>query len=155
MKNQKKPASRLLRALELAARGRRVFPLHNIVDGECSCGTGENLHRTGGKHPRIESWPEKATTEADKIKAWLRKWPNATIGIALDIDGAEALAVFKDLMRANSLIPKTVKVRRIPPLVSGAASTSGATAVGLSQTNIRIKVIKMMTVVLESWERLL
>jgi hypothetical protein len=39
-------------ALAFGARGIRVFPLHGIKDGFCTCGNRAESHRkTAGKHP--------------------------------------------------------------------------------------------------------
>lgn len=73
-------------ALWYAGRhGWRVLPLHNMVNGRCSCGnTADPDHdrRQGGKHPLHGKWQEKATTNPDTITGWWRYRPNANIGIA-------------------------------------------------------------------------
>jgi hypothetical protein len=62
-------------ALEYAARGFRVHPL-----------------RDAGKEPRVKAWPERATTEAPKIRRWWSEWPEANVGIATG-DGIAVLDV--------------------------------------------------------------
>ncbi len=96
-------------ALDYAARGWRVLPLHDVSRGVCSCAKGAACG-SGGKHPRIKNWPEEASTDPDKIKKWWSQFPRANIGfatggasrlVALDIDpgkgGAESLRSLADL----------------------------------------------------------
>lgn len=75
----------LAAALWYAGRhGWRVLPLHNMVNGRCSCGnTADPDHdrRQGGKHPLHGKWQEKATTNPDTITGWWRYRPNANVGI--------------------------------------------------------------------------
>jgi hypothetical protein len=73
--------SKLEHALAAAARGHRVHPLHNPEDGGCSCGDEEC--RSAGKHPRLDGWQNKATTDVDDITEWWMRWPEANIGIAV------------------------------------------------------------------------
>lgn len=107
-------------ALQYAAAGIPVFPLHWIKqDGTCSCRMGA-MCQAKGKHPRIKNWNEEATTDAEKIKEWWTKAPSANIGIpmgeksglvALDVDtrhrGDESLAL---LMDENEILPVTLTV---------------------------------------------
>jgi hypothetical protein len=69
-------------ALDLARRGRRVFPLFPNT-----------------KRPLIKKWPRLASSDPDQIIAWWMKWPDANIGVAcghgllgLDVDGRQGLA---------------------------------------------------------------
>lgn len=67
-------------ALAYAARGWRVLPLRSIKqDGRCSC---LKACRTPGKHPLIDKWQKRATTDPKQIQEWWTKWPAAGIGIA-------------------------------------------------------------------------
>ena len=105
-------------ALQYAVAGIPVFPLHWIKqDGTCSCRLGA-MCQAKGKHPRIKSWCEEATTDAEKIKEWWSKTPSANIGIpmgdksglvALDVDtrhhGEESLALLCD---EHSPLPETI-----------------------------------------------
>lgn len=107
-------------ALQYAAAGIPVFPLHWIKkDGTCSCRMGA-LCQAKGKHPRIKNWNEEATTDPEKIKEWWTKAPSANIGIpmgeksglvALDVDtrhhGDESLAM---LMDENDALTVTLTV---------------------------------------------
>ncbi len=80
-------------ALDHAEKGIRVFPVHGIRNGRCTCGGADCAHPS--KHPRIRGWQTEATTDGEKIRAWWNKWPDANIGgltgleggfVALDID---------------------------------------------------------------------
>jgi hypothetical protein len=85
-----------------------VHPLHEIVDGECSCKLGTECGQNAGKHPRVK-WKDQASgeiirvTDPEIIRRWWSKWPTANIGLptgdgiaVLDIDprygGDEELA---------------------------------------------------------------
>ena len=87
-------------ALRCAERGWRVFPVHGIRDDRCTCGRLDCSEP--GKHPRITNWPNAATSDPVRIRAWWADWPDANIGgttdkqFALDVDpangGVESLA---------------------------------------------------------------
>ncbi len=67
-------------ALAYAARGWRVFPLRSILDGGgCSC---RKECSSPGKHPLINAWQDKATTDPVQVEVWWGKWPTANVGIA-------------------------------------------------------------------------
>lgn len=122
-------------ALELARAGFPVFPLHHMLKGgHCSCARGKRTNKDGmpecqsGKHPRIDGWEEKATTDEAAIREWWREWPHANIGIAtgrewphasghlavIDIDtgdgkvGQESL---EQLIASNDSLPETRLVK--------------------------------------------
>ena len=78
-------------ALQLAADGLRVLPLHSPdPDHRCSC------HRAGcesvGKHPRTQHGVKDASTDDGTIRRWWGMWPDANIGIATG-DGLVVLDV--------------------------------------------------------------
>lgn len=110
-------ASRLARAaLHYATQfGWRVFPLHSVDDGQCSCGRAD-CHGAG-KHPRTPRGCTDATTDAAQIRAWWAQWPDANVGVAtggglvvVDIDprsgGDESLV---ELRRRLGALPDTVE----------------------------------------------
>jgi len=67
-------------ALELAAKGWPVFPLHTPdTSGRCSC--GKDCANNCGKHPRVAHGLKEATTDPTVIRAWWSKWPDANIGL--------------------------------------------------------------------------
>jgi hypothetical protein len=110
-------------ALDYAARGWHILPCRP------------------DKKPRIKGWPTAATTDPEQIKAWVRKWPTANIGIVtgersgllvLDVDLDKG--GFESLEALTSSLPDTYTVRtggggahfyfRYPP-GSNIRSTSG------------------------------
>lgn len=94
-------------ALDYAARGWRVLPLHTPAGtGGCSCGDPEC--GSLGKHPRTAHGLKDATTDPATIGAWWQQWPAANIGVltgtpsgffVLDIDGDEAVRTLKEFDR--------------------------------------------------------
>jgi hypothetical protein len=88
-------------ARHYAALGWPVVPLHTPqADGRCSCRWGAACAHSG-KHPRyhphdLANGLYAATTDAQLIRCWWARWPNANIGIAtgrrsgllvVDVDG--------------------------------------------------------------------
>lgn len=85
-------------ALRYSDNGWRVFPLHGIVNGQCTCGLKCD---SPGKHPRVK-WHDEKTTDPDVITAWWTKWPDSNIGIAtgpesdlwvVDVDNKRSIEV--------------------------------------------------------------
>lgn len=69
-------------ALDYAAMGWRVHPLHHILStGECSCKRNDSRAHKAGKHPRLTKWQKKATTDPNLILKWWKQYPDANIGI--------------------------------------------------------------------------
>src|SRR5260221_7379568 len=64
--------------LELLNRGFCIFPLHNLVNGVCSCG---RPNCSIAKHPRITDWTSRATNDPEQIKEWWAKWSQANVGL--------------------------------------------------------------------------
>lgn len=106
----------LEKAVEYAARGWKVFPLHSMKGGTCSC--GNESCSSAAKHPHIKEWQNSCTCDSEEIRGWWRKWPDANIGLAtgaasgffvLDIDprhgGKES---FQELVKRNGALPKTL-----------------------------------------------
>ena len=105
-------------AREYAGRGIRVFPVWGITDSRCDCGAASCQ---AGKHPLGAMVPNgllNATTDAETIRAWWTRFPNANIGtptdwcVVLDVDvrkgGDESLAA---LEKANwPGLPETPEV---------------------------------------------
>ena len=67
-------------ALGYARRGWRVFPLHGIAEGACTCGRSDCSSR--GKHPRIRRGLRAATADPKLVRAWWTRWPEANVAIA-------------------------------------------------------------------------
>lgn len=76
-------------ALEYAARGWRVFPLHGIVNGACTC--GRRGCSSPGKHPLVRRGLYEATTEEPVIVDWWRQWRSGNIGVATGADSGIAV----------------------------------------------------------------
>jgi hypothetical protein len=89
----------MLAALDYAERGIPVFPCNWPVAStggsswSCSCGQADCSRP--GKHPLTRRGHKDASTRADVVGAWLRRWPDANIAIptgvrfdVLDIDGS-------------------------------------------------------------------
>jgi hypothetical protein len=103
-------------ALDYAARGWCVLPLHDVQAGRCSCAKGAACG-TPGKHPRIDKWGERASSDAGLVAGWWKHWPSANVGIltgrrsgllVLDVDprhgGDDALA---ELEAEHGKLPET------------------------------------------------
>lgn len=97
-------------------RAWRVFPLHSIRDGRCTCGKTEC--KSPGKHPRVARGCSEASSDPDVIRRWWEAWPDANVGIAtgqglavIDIDprsgGDDGIV---DLRRMYGELPETLEV---------------------------------------------
>jgi len=102
-------------ALRYAAAGMRVHPLYEVDPGTqtCACQSGASCtEKQRGKHPRLGGWQQKATTDADEVRAWWSRWPRAGVGLAtgsasrcwvLDLDGPEAGAWYEAQVARHGL----------------------------------------------------
>ncbi|SEE27912.1 Primase C terminal 2 (PriCT-2) [Rhizobiales bacterium GAS191] len=108
----------LPQALAYARYGFRVFPVHTIRDGACSCGGKPNC--MPAKHPCILGWQKKATTDEATIRDWWSRWPDANIGIApgkesgifvLDVDGEPGETQLAKLEAEHGPLPETTEVK--------------------------------------------
>jgi hypothetical protein len=115
---------RLVAAMDYAARGWRVVPLHwpkvgPTLPAKCSCGKADCA--SSGKHPLTRNGLKDGSTDPAVIGAWWRQWPAANVGlvagaesgfVALDVDpgkgGAESLG---EMMSAYGELPETVEAR--------------------------------------------
>ena len=102
-------------ALQYAARGWRVFPLHDTSSGKCSCG---KACASPGKHPRTRHGVKDATTDAKQILAWWKRWPRANIGLAtgsglvvIDIDGPAGVTQLAELTSQYGKLAPTLTAR--------------------------------------------
>jgi hypothetical protein len=86
-------------ALKYADNGWRVFPLHSMVNGQCTCGLKCD---SPGKHPRTKNGLKDASIDPAVIEAWWERWPDSNIGIAtgsesdlwvLDVDNKRSIEV--------------------------------------------------------------
>lgn len=62
-----------------ASHGLRIFPLHGVVSGRCSC--GKSACPSAGKHPITPRGFKDATADAAQVEAWWQLHPHANIGI--------------------------------------------------------------------------
>lgn len=102
-------------ALDYAARGWLVFPVHYPYEGRCSCGNPDC--KRPAKHPMTPQGLKNATTNVATIAAMWSRRPNANIGIVtgrvsgivvVDVDaksgGLETWAELQDIHgRVNTL----------------------------------------------------
>ena len=70
----------MVAALELAALGLHVVPLHTPRPGGCTCGRA-NCGRNTGKHPRLREWEKRASKDPAVIRGWWKRWPEANVGV--------------------------------------------------------------------------
>src|SRR5215831_5075246 len=115
--SKKPPHDLLTAALQYAALGLSVVPVHSINgDGWCSCKDGKSCARPG-KHPRTQNGIYDATRDRGEIESFWSKWPDANIGIAtggasgiavIDIDPRNGgLETFEQLEADLGPLPKT------------------------------------------------
>ena len=71
--------SQLSTALEYCELGIRIFPVHGIVDGKCTCGGRADCKP--GKHPAVKRPYDIASTDPSRIRRWWKQFPDANIGI--------------------------------------------------------------------------
>ena len=112
------PRNDLARAARWYAEklGWRVFPLHSIRQGRCSCGAPNC--KSPGKHPRTPRGCTDASSDPGAVAAWWKRWPDAHVGVAtgaglvvVDIDprhGGDD--TFVDLKRTHGALPDTLEV---------------------------------------------
>lgn len=93
-------------ALEYAAQGWGVVPLHTPINGVCDCPTGPDCGKNTGKHPRTKNGLTDASTDEFQIRRWWRMFPIANIGLAVpngyvvvDVDGQEGFEALRDMGR--------------------------------------------------------
>jgi Bifunctional DNA primase/polymerase, N-terminal len=80
-------------ALELAAAGHPILPLHTPTVAGCSC--GQRKCSSCGKHPRSIFGLRQATADLEQVDAWWHGQPEANIGmrcdglVVIDVDGRQ------------------------------------------------------------------
>src|SRR5262249_1068395 len=77
----------LAAALRYAKRGFRVFPVHSVRNGVCTCQPRRDREGKGpcehpGKHPRFSNWQERATCDPTVIEQFWLNHPDSNVGIA-------------------------------------------------------------------------
>jgi hypothetical protein len=114
-------------ALDYAERFWKVFPLHTIEDGCCTCGNAEC--KSPGKHPVSHLAPNgchDATDDPVIIIQWYAGFPDANPGIAtgplfddppgsgffvIDQDGDAGIETMRQLQREYGALPETLTAR--------------------------------------------
>ena len=91
----------------------RIFPVHTIVDGHCSCGNADC--KSPGKHPLTKAGFKEATDDGAQIRKWWGKRPWANVGLAtgsglavFDIDGPEGAEELRALVAQHGRLPPTL-----------------------------------------------
>jgi hypothetical protein len=74
--------SMLEAALFWLSQGLRLFPLHSVFDGICTCPLGSEC-KNAGKHPLTRHGLKDATTDERQIRLWWTEHPHANIGAAM------------------------------------------------------------------------
>jgi hypothetical protein len=103
-------------ALRYAAAGWRVFPVHSLRGGVCTC--GEPSCDNPGKHPLTQHGLHDATNSEAAILRWWNRWPDANIGIraedigvVIDVDPRNGGDASLDRLIAEyGPLPDTVEV---------------------------------------------
>jgi hypothetical protein len=104
-------------ALDYAAHGWAVFPVHGIVEGRCGCGAGDCA--SPGKHPLTRRGVKDASRETDIVAAWWTRWPGANVALAtggasgvivIDVDPPQGEHSLERLVAAGYELPETVSV---------------------------------------------
>ena len=108
----------LTAALDYAAHGWAVFPVHGIVGGECSCGAKDCSSR--GKHPLTRRGVKDASTDSQVVSGWWSRWPRANLALAtgsasgvvvIDVDPPEGERSLMCLTDTGYELPQTLAVR--------------------------------------------
>ena len=138
-------------ALKYARRDWLVFPLWGRKGEKCTCGNPDCKDQ--GKHPNpalVRHGFKNATTDADIIKRWWRKHPEAGIGVAtgrgsgiivIDVDlknGKDGRKALRELSRELGFLPET-KTAETPSVgkhlyfryVEGIGSSNGVIGPGI------------------------
>lgn len=120
-------------ALRYADDGWKVFPLHGIEAGKCTCGVKCS---SPGKHPRV-AWSDAATDDPDVIRKWWDKWPNSNVGVAtgsrsgiyvIDVDNKESVDLGAGTLIGagdHSLRQKQQEIGNLPDTRSSTTGSGG------------------------------
>ena len=105
-------------ALDYAAHGWAVFPVHGVSGGRCRCGMSDCS--SPGKHPLTRRGVKDATTNGETIAGWWRRWPDANLGLAsgrtsgvvvIDVDPPRGELSLRRLVDVGYELPETTTVR--------------------------------------------
>lgn len=102
-----------------ASLGWKVLPCYGIVGGRCTCNGSHAEPKDVGKHPRLPSWNEQATSDVATVKSWWTQDKESNVGVfcrasgffVIDIDpragGPDSFERFEQLV--ESALPPTVE----------------------------------------------
>jgi hypothetical protein len=105
-------------ALDYAAHGWPVFPVHGVAERRCDCGAPDCT--SPGKHPLTRRGVKDASTEARVVSEWWRRSPRANVALAtgrvsgiivIDVDPPRGERSLARLVVAGYELPETVTVR--------------------------------------------
>ncbi|MBU4357349.1 MAG: bifunctional DNA primase/polymerase [Proteobacteria bacterium] len=102
------PPKCLQAALDYAARGWPVVPIHWPEGDKCSCGKPDC--QSPAKHPTTIHGLKDATTDKKVIAAWWQKWPNANVAI---LTGKESGIMVVDIDPRNGGDVSLKKLERL------------------------------------------
>ena len=63
----------------------RIFPVHSVIDGQCTC-VLKCKCKSPGKHPRTRNGLKDATTDSKIIRKWQHRHPDSNIGILTGLE---------------------------------------------------------------------
>jgi putative DNA primase/helicase len=121
----------LAAAIEYAKRGFRVFPLHSVRDGVCTCQewrdkNGKGPCPTPGKHPRFRNWQERATCDPTAIEEMWWNHKGSNVGIATGAaSGVFVLDVDPKNGGEDSIEGLVARHRRIPDTLQAVTGSGG------------------------------
>jgi len=119
MQNATGKPSMLDEALQNAGQGWKVFPVHGINNGRCTC--GKSSCGSPAKHPIAAMVPHgrrDASADQDKIRGWWAKHPHANIAVAtgkesglfaVDVDLPDGSGSIQILENKYGKLPETVE----------------------------------------------
>ena len=97
----------------------KILPCYGIVDGRCTCSQPHAEPKDMGKHPSIDQWNTRATSDVNQIANWWNSNPENNIGVycapsgffVIDIDprsgGVESFDKFESYV--DGALPPTVE----------------------------------------------
>lgn len=102
-----------------ASLGWKILPCYGIVGGRCTCNGVHGEPKDVGKHPRLPSWNEQASSDVDVVRTWWTGDKESNVGVfcrasgffVIDIDpragGPDSFERFEQLV--EGALPPTVE----------------------------------------------
>ena len=123
-------------ALRYARWGWAVFPCHETVRSQCSCGLADCS--SPAKHPRTRRGLHDASTDPARVMAWWRRWPSANVGVrtgsvsglvVVDVDRRPGgLVSLAKLEQRYGQLPATAAVEPAADATSGSPTRAAPSA---------------------------